>query len=76
MIFGAIKRTEIGPMLTLCRGAVKELELAKAKSESGCGTCSFFTGGRAGKCSKHNAPVPIEFQPQGCDDWTHDDIPF
>jgi hypothetical protein len=76
MIFGAIKRTQIGPLLTVCEAAVKELKLAENLSASGCQSCMYYKGNRTGTCSKHNADVPEEFRSAGCDEWTHDDIPF
>lgn len=75
MIFGSIKRTQIQPMLLATRAAVKELEVAEKLTAQGCATCAHFSGGVKRVCQKHGE-VPSDFQPIGCDDWTHDDIPF
>ena len=42
--------------------------------KTNCSRCEY--GDRPGWCSKHQAAPPQDVQRDGCDDWTHDQIPF
>ena len=57
--------------------AIQQLEMLLAqlrelKPHTPCSRCVFFSGKR---CSVHQADVPADFQPIGCDQF-EDEVPF
>lgn len=75
MIYENITRPEIAVMLPAARKALAELEEVKRQSDEGCKRCLHWVQGKH-YCEKHQSEVPIEYQPQGCDNWQIDPIPF
>lgn len=56
------------------RRSMLERELKALPASTSCKECAHFRP--ADICNEFDQPVPAEFQPQGCDSWTWDGVPF
>ena len=65
-----MNRIELKTKIELFKRELKHLESIEIK----CNTCEY--GAHSGWCAKFQAVVPADVQAIGCDDWTHDGIPF
>lgn len=65
-----MNRTELKERIEMYDRELTRLRRIKTN----CHSCMYF--GSGGMCDRWGAQVPPEVQPEGCDDWIEDEIPF
>ena len=65
-----MNRIELKTKIDMFKRELKHLESIEIK----CNTCEY--GAHDGHCARFDAKPPPDVQAAGCDEWTHDGIPF